>query len=128
MSILLVCPLAAGADGLPIDIALFVLSAVSLGVAMFTGLLPPRRLPGPDRIPPERSAWPLAAVLFGGVGFYLFAISAIASLSRVFAARGIVSTTQPFESDSGIALLSTVPPVLGLVGLLLGDRTIYEAV
>lgn len=129
MSILLVSPLAGAAEGgIPIDVVLAVLSGVAIAAAFFTRLLPPRKLPGPERIPPASSAWPLAAVLFGGAGFYLFAVSAVAALWHALGERGTLATTQPLESDAGIAVLSTVPAVFGFVGLMLGDRTVFDAV
>ena len=98
MSILLGSALAAGGEALPIDAVLLVLSAGSLGAAVFARMVPPRGLPGPDRVPPDRSPWPLLAVFFGGLGFYLFGISAIASLWAKLGPRLGAATTQPFES------------------------------
>jgi membrane protease YdiL (CAAX protease family) len=127
MSILPDYPLAATADGAPIDVVLIVLTAGSLGAAFFSGLLPPRNLPGPSRLPVDRSAWPLVGVLFGAMGFYMFAASAIMSLWQALAPR-YGATIQPLESDAGIALLSTLPPVLGLIGLWAGDHLVGDGV
>ena len=40
---------------------LVVMTLFSLGAAAAAGVLPPRRISGPERIPPDRSAWPLVA-------------------------------------------------------------------
>src|SRR5438874_7983273 len=127
MSILAAQPLAAVAEVLRGNWLLIVLSAICLAFATGTGATSLRRLPGPPRIPAERSAWPLAGILFGAMGFWLLAISATASIWATLAPR-YGSSTQPVESDAGTAILNTVPSLVGLIVLLYGDRFIYPMV
>jgi membrane protease YdiL (CAAX protease family) len=127
MSILSHQPLAAVPETAQISWLPFVLSAISLVVVIATKAVSLRRLPGPPRIPPDRSAWPLAGILFGAMGIWFFAISACMSVWTTLAPK-YGATTQPLESDAGLALLNTVPSVVVLVCLLLGDKLVYDSV
>lgn len=102
-----------------------VLTVFSVATAVAARVLPPRYVNGPLRIPSNRPAWPLAAVLFGGLSVYLLSASLIISLARGSA------TTQPAampggESKALTAVVSTIPPLLGLIALLLGDAAVAD--
>ncbi|HEY8749510.1 MAG TPA: CPBP family intramembrane glutamic endopeptidase [Tepidisphaeraceae bacterium] len=127
MSILPVDPLAVTADGPPFANILIILTAISIAAAFISRVLPPRKLPGPDRLPANQSAWPLVGVLFVALGFYMFGASAIMSIWASMAPR-YGATTQPMESDAGIALLSVIPPILGLVAILAGDQIVHAGI
>ena len=127
MSILSAQPLAAAPETMRISGVLIVLSALSLAVTIATRAASLRRLPGPPRIPSEHSAWPLAGVLFGAMGFYFFAISAAVAVWTSLAPK-YGASTQPTESDAGMALLNTIPAVFALLAVLAGDRFIYPGV
>jgi membrane protease YdiL (CAAX protease family) len=127
MSILWCQPPAAVAEVLRVNALLVVLSAVCLGLAAGTRALTLRRLPGPARIPPDQSAWPLAGILFGAMGFWLLAISAAAQIWAALAPK-YGASTQPTESDAGTAIINTVPSVVGLIALLAGDHVIFPSV
>jgi len=127
MSILSAQPLAAAPETMRISGVLIVLSALSLAVTIATRAASLRRLPGPPRVPPEHSAWPLAGVLFGAMGFYFFAISAAVAVWTSLAPK-YGASTQPTESDAGMALLNTIPAVFALLAVLAGDRFIYPGV
>src|SRR5579859_6176744 len=119
MSILSCQPLAAVAEALRVNAVLVALSAVCLAVVIGTRALTLRRLPGPARIPPDQSAWPLAGIFFGAMGFWLLAISAAAQVWATLAPK-YGTSTQPAESDAGTAIINTIPSVVGLIALLAG--------
>lgn len=112
------------AFSIPGELWLAPLVAVSLAAAALTGVLPPRRAAGPDRIPPNRPAWPLLGVMFGALGVYLFSASLYETIKHPPSAPSAqISTTQPQERPaSETAFVSTVPPLLGFLALLLGDQ------
>lgn len=101
---------------------LFLLSLISVAAGVLIRAIPPRHLPGPDRVPEERSVWPLTAVLFGGAGVWLFSISVISRLQPNAGAGGITA-----EPPATVAMLSTIPPAIGFLALLLGDRIVHPA-
>jgi membrane protease YdiL (CAAX protease family) len=127
MSILSAQPLAAVTETMRIGGVLIVLSALSLAFMIASRAASLRRLPGPPRIPPEQSAWPLAGVLFGAIGIYFFASSAVFAIWASLAPK-YGASTQPTESDAGMALLNTIPAVFALLVVLAGDRFIYPGV
>lgn len=109
------------AFSVPGELWLVPLLAVSLATAALAGVLPPRRVAGPDRIPPRRPAWPLLGVMFGALGVYLFSASLYETIKHPPSAQ--VPTTQPQDRPaSETAFISTVPPMLGFLALLLGER------
>lgn len=112
------------AFSIPGELWLAPLLAVSLAAAALLGVLPPRRAAGPDRIPPNRPAWPLLGVMFGALGVYLFSASLYETIRHPpSAASAQISTTRPQDRPaSETAFVSTVPPLLGFLALLLGDR------
>lgn len=113
------------AFSVPGELWLVPLLAVSLAAAALAGVIPPRGLAGPERIPPRRPAWPLLGVMFGAAGVYLFSASIYVTLKNP--AMGNAATTQQFEeSPAGMAFLSTVPPLLGFLALLLGGYVSHE--
>lgn len=122
MSIPAILPLSvAGEAGAKPDAVLLWLGALAFGciaAALATGAFSPRKVNGPDRVPPDRPAWPLLMAFFGAMGVYLFAISLIAKL------RHFSTTAEASPGDS--ALLSTVPALLALLALLAGDRAVFE--
>ena len=127
MSILSSLGLAASVDsGTVLETLLLVLVAASAGAAVAAGALPPRRVNGPDRIPPGRPAWPLLAVLFGAVGVYFFSMSLY--LGARLGPTTAPSTSQPSLGLPETAVVSVVPPLLALVALVLGDRAVHDTV
>ncbi len=127
MSILWCQPLAAVAEVLRVNAALGVLTGVCLALAVVTRAVSLRRLPGPARVPADQSAWPLAGMLFGAMGFWLLAISVAAQVWTAIAPK-YGASMQPTESDAGTAILNTIPSVVGLIALLAGDRVVFPAV
>jgi len=71
---------------------------------------------------------PFASVLFGSFGFYLFAASALANSWPWLSKRFGGESSDLAQSVRGMALLSCVPPIVGLIGMGLGDRTIFPIV
>jgi membrane protease YdiL (CAAX protease family) len=115
---------AAGQTGTAEAVALLVLALFSIGIAIAARAIPPRRLNGKLRVPPGRPAWPLTVVLFGSVSIYLLSGSLIFALMR-----GSGSTTQPAALSAPgelevTALVSTIPPLLALAALLVGDAAV----
>ena len=120
------CLADSASSGIGAAIVLLVLTLFSVGAARVARVLPPRKVSGPLRVPPDRPAWPLTVVLFGAMSLYILSGALIFSL-----ARGPASATQPAtlpESPSlaVTALASTVPPLLGLMALLLGDAAVRD--
>ncbi|HWE96584.1 MAG TPA: CPBP family intramembrane glutamic endopeptidase [Tepidisphaeraceae bacterium] len=112
--------LAFAAIKLPGELWLLPLLVLSLAAAAFSRVLPPRRVAGRDRIPPERSPWPLVGVLFGALGVYLFSLSFYETIKHPHSSQ--IATTQAFEPPPAeTAFVSTVPPLLGFLALLLGS-------
>jgi membrane protease YdiL (CAAX protease family) len=105
---------------------LLAVSLVTLMAAWFVGLSRAGGAGRPPRIPPDRSAWPLAAVFFGGAGCYLFAGTAVTSLWLHY--HPGVKPQDILNYDSGAALLSTIPPLVALAAILIGDSAVYEVV
>lgn len=109
------------AFSVPGELWLVLLLAISFAAAALVGVLRPRRVAGPDRIPPNRPAWPLLGMMFGALGVYLFSASLYETIEHPPSAS--VSTTQPQERPaSETAFVSTVPPLLGFLALLLGSK------
>ena len=122
MSILAPLCLVAGVQsGATAETALLLLTAASIGIGVAARVIPPRKVSGPDRIPADGRAWPLLAVIFGALGAYLFAGALYVSLRR-----GPVPTAGGTMPPGEIAFMSTVPPLVALVVLLLGDRAIKQ--
>lgn len=127
MSILSRIGLAASVDsGTILETLLLVLVAASAGAAVAARALPPRKVNGPDRIPPDRPAWPLLAVVFGAVGIYFFSMSLY--LSARLGPTTAPSTSQPSLGLTETAVVNVVPPLLALVALVLGDRAVHDTV
>jgi membrane protease YdiL (CAAX protease family) len=117
---------AAGRTGAAEAVALLVLAAFSIAIAIAARAIPPRRMGGGLRVPPGRPAWPLAVVLLGAVSIYVLSGSLIFSI-----ARGPGSTTRPATAPASgelelTALVSTIPPLLALAALLLGDSAVRD--
>jgi membrane protease YdiL (CAAX protease family) len=113
--------LATAAIKLPGELWLMPLLLVSLAAAAFSGVLPPRHVAGPDRVPSERSAWPLVGVLFGALGVYLFSLSFYETVKHPHSSQ--IATTQALEPPPAeTAFVSTIPPLLGFLTLLLGSH------
>lgn len=91
--------------------------------AIVTGLLRPRPLDLPDRIPTYRSAWPFFGVT--AAGLFLWLGSQVAYGIYIFAKMG--TPTQPVAFDESMltaadfAFLATVPFFLAMAALLIGD-------
>lgn len=113
------------ASSVPAELWLLPLLAISFATAVLVGVLPPRRVSGPDRIPPDRPAWPLAGVMFGALGVYLFSASLYETIEHPSSAQ--IAATQPEDRPaSETAFISTVPPMLGFLALLLGGHFAHE--
>jgi membrane protease YdiL (CAAX protease family) len=125
MSISVLSPLAATVDaGSIVQFVLLTVSAGTLLSAWFVGLGRPSH--SRRRIPQGASAWPLAAVFFGATGCYLFAGTIVAALwdhSHPQAKPGSI-----LQDDLGAALFSTIPPLIGLLAVLVGDTAVYDSV
>lgn len=114
-----------GAGGLRADWWLVLLLAVSFAAAVFAGLVPPRKVSGPDRIAPGRPAWLMLAVMFGAVGVYLFSGSLY--LTFKYKASGKPPPTQQQDLTSvDTAVENTVPPLCALLVMVLGDSMVRE--
>lgn len=110
------------------EVVLVLLTAASIGVAVATRVFPPRKINSRERIPADRSAVPLLAVLFGAMGVYLFVA---ASVDSVFHHRhsGTAQTVAPATmSPPEVAVQSTVIPLFAFVAFLLGDRLVLPLV
>ena len=102
------------------------LLALSLAGALLVGAVFPAEGSRRDRIPDGRPAWPLAGVMFGALGVWLFSTSIYATIEYPHAIQS--STTQPYQPPpSEIAFVSTVPFLIAFLALLLGDQFIREA-
>jgi hypothetical protein len=113
------------AVSLPGELWIAPLLALSLAAAALSGVVPPRRVAGPDRIAPSRPAWPLLGVMFGALGVYLFSASLYETITHPHAAP--TATTQPQDRPAiETAFVSTVPPLLGFLALVLGSHLSRE--
>lgn len=105
---------------------LIVLLAVSLAAAVLAGVMPPRKVSGPDRIPSDRPAVMLLGVMFGALGVWLSTTWVYLWL-KYPAPAGVAATTQPHELTAvDNAFASTIPPLLGFLALLLGDAAVRD--
>ena len=121
MSILHSWRVNAGAQiGPAIQVMLLVLLAVSLAAAVAARVLPPRGVNGPERIPPGRPVWTLLGVLLAAAGVYLFTISAYVAVKYPPHGSTPSPTTAAQFTPADTAFMSTVPPVIGFVALMLG--------
>lgn len=112
------------AAGLMADWWLVILLAASFAGAVLAGVVPPRRVSGPDRVAPDRPAWLLLGVMFSALGVYLFSTSLYITLKQSASAP---AATQPQELTAfDNAFVSTVPSLLGFLTLLLGDAVVGE--
>jgi membrane protease YdiL (CAAX protease family) len=125
MSISVVPALAAVDVGSIVNVVLLAISACALLAAWFVGLRRPGGVRRTPRIPEDTSAWPLAAVLFGAAGCYLFASSAVASVWLHFHPGSKPEAI--LDSDVGAAWSSTIPPMVGLVFILVGDAAVSNS-
>src|ERR1700736_710922 len=103
------CRTTAAMTALSSDFWLLLLVAGSIAAAIATGVLPPRKVAGPDRIPDDRPAWLLVAVLFTSLCVYIFSASLYSALKYPAAARAGSPATQPVYSAVDNAFFSTVP-------------------
>ena len=92
------------------------------------GVIPPRRVAGPVRIPDESPALPLATVLFGSFGFYLFSYLALAQFWPTISSRFGLGDPDLMHSEIGVAISSCLPPIVGLIGMWVGDRAVFPVV
>jgi membrane protease YdiL (CAAX protease family) len=97
---------------------------VGLAFGLALRLVRPARVSSPDRVPSTVSAWPLVAVL--GVGLLCWYVIPVTYFSiqqaRLMARHGPEARIDPAHlSVSDLAFLATVPPVCGMVALLVGD-------
>ena len=99
---------------------LFIMSVV---IGIRAGVIPPRKVNGPDRIPPGRSAFVLLMALFAAVFVYMFSANVYVEIISWKDRATTVATTQEF-SPQQTAFLSTIPPLLSLVTLFLGERLV----
>jgi membrane protease YdiL (CAAX protease family) len=114
-----------GAGGLTADWWLVLLLAVSFAAAVLAGVVPPRKINGPDRIAPGRPAWLLLAVMFGAVGVYI--LSGNLYLTIKYQVSGKPPATQPQDLTSvDTAVENTVPPLCALLVMVLGDSMVRE--
>lgn len=114
-----------GAGGLRADGWLVLLLAVSFAAAVLAGVVPPRKISGPDRIAPGRPAWLLLAVMFGAAGAYILSGNLYLTIKNE--ASGKPPATQPQEMTSvDTAVESTVPPLCALLVMVLGDSMVRE--
>jgi membrane protease YdiL (CAAX protease family) len=105
---------------------LLTISLATLLAAWFVGLSRSAGVGRAPRIPSDHSAWPLAAVFFGGAGCYLVAGTAVTSLWQHY--HPGAKPEMILNYDSGAALLSTIPPLVGLAATLMGDAVVYDVV
>lgn len=102
------------------------LLAVSLVAAVLAGVMPPRKVSGPDRIPSDRPAVVLLGVMFGALGVWL-STSWVYLWLKYPSPAGMAATTQPHDlTAADNAFASTVAPLLGFLALLLGDAAIRD--
>ena len=116
--------LAANQSDTVVEIGLLVAMAASITIALVARVLPPRRVSGPPRVPPDRPAWPLFVVLFWAAGLYVLCGSWYRAYCDQRASRqaGHEVHIDPFpQTDQQTAVLYTFPPLVGLAALLLGD-------
>lgn len=126
MSIVATYSIAAADYGMASAVVLLVLTLFSIGTAVAARVIPPRRVSGPLRVSPERPAWPLVVVLFGALSVYVLSASLIISLARG-PAPATQPATMPSPASEGVtALVSTLPPLVGLIALLLGDGAVRD--
>lgn len=107
-------------------LALVALSVVSLAIAGVIRRVWRRRATAPQRLRAGSSVLPLLAVFIAGLIVYLLAALAVEKF-WVRNHRG-ASTDDILQSDTGAALLSTIPPILALVLMLAGDAAIFPAI
>jgi membrane protease YdiL (CAAX protease family) len=120
-------PISAAEDmGTGIEVALLILLAVSIIVAVAARVLPPRNVNGPDRIPTDKPAWVLVGVMLGAFGVYLFSIAAYSAVKYPVSANAPSPTTPTLTSTADMAFLSTVPPFLGFVALVIGGIYCFD--
>jgi membrane protease YdiL (CAAX protease family) len=100
---------------------------VGLAFAAVLRLLRPSRVTSPDRVPPGVSVWPLVAVLGAGLFFwYVIPVTYFTvKQARLMAKEGPEARIDPTRLTAGdLAFIATVPPVGGLLALLMGDTTL----
>lgn len=112
--------------GLFPELALVAVVAVSVLVAVIAGVLPPRNVNGGDRIPPDRPASLLVAVLFGAMAVYLLAGNLYITARYPQAAHGHPPAAADY-TPGDTAFVNTVPPLLGFLTLLLGGWVIRRS-
>ena len=100
---------------------------VGLAFGLALRLLRPARVSSPDRLPPRVSVWPLVAVL--GVGLCCWYVIPLTYFSikqvRLMDREGPQARVDPAHlSAADLAFLATVPPVCGLLALLVGDAVV----
>jgi membrane protease YdiL (CAAX protease family) len=99
-------------------------------VSLATKLFQPAAVTLPDRIPVHRTGWTLFAVLAAGLVLWIGSQAAYGIL-LVVKHRG---STQPFVFNESsltavdFAFLATVPPLIGMLALLLGDALLGREV
>ena len=101
------------------------LALVALVAGWLAGAVRPARIDGPPRLSPDTRVLPLATVLFGSFGFYLFAYSAMAQLWPWISNRLGFGNADLAHSEAGVAAASCIPPLVGLLGMFVGDRAIF---
>ena len=106
--------------GTTIEVVLLILLAVSIIVAVSARVLPPRHVSGPDRIPADKPAWALIGVMLGAFGIYLFSIATYSAVKYPVGANAPSPTAPTMSSTADLAFLSTVPPFLGFLALVIG--------
>jgi len=119
--------LAANQSDTAVAIVLVVATAVSITIAVVARVLPPRKVSGPPRVPRGRPAWPLFVVLFWSAGLYVLCGSWYRAYCEQRASRqaGHEVRLDPFpQTDQQTAVLYTLPPLVGLAALLLGDYAV----
>jgi membrane protease YdiL (CAAX protease family) len=119
--------LAAAADTASIvNGVLLAVSMAALLAAWFVGLARPGGVQRAPRIPENSSALPLAAVLFGAVACSMFADMGVERIWYHFHPGAQPGSIINF--DSGLALLATIPQLIGLVTILAGDALVFKSV
>ena len=109
--------------------AIFAAGCLLVGLAFGLALrmLRPARVSSPDRLPPGVSVWPLVAVL--GLGLCCWYVIPLTYFSikqvRLIDREGPQARLDPSHlSAADLAFLATVPPVCGLLALLVGDAVV----
>jgi membrane protease YdiL (CAAX protease family) len=98
---------------------------IALVIGWIVGAVRPGRIAGPLRLPDDSAIFPLTTVLFGSFGFYYFTFGVIAQIWPWLSNRFEGRSSELADSALGTALAAGIPPIVGLIGMGIGDRAIF---